>query len=73
MSSSSSTPKDSPATVETFADVLKLLNVDKLEVDEAIQDLAVQGTNRMLKRYGPEWMRENKVRLVQELELLNTM
>ncbi|MDR1044033.1 MAG: hypothetical protein LBP33_02810 [Candidatus Adiutrix sp.] len=69
----SNTPKDSPVTVKTFSDVLNLIQAGSLDVEPWVQNLAVKGANRMLKEYGPDWMRKHRVRLIQELELLNEM
>ncbi|MDR1044032.1 MAG: hypothetical protein LBP33_02805 [Candidatus Adiutrix sp.] len=69
----SNTPKGSPVTVETFADVLKLLQVDSLDVDPWVQDLAVESTNELIARDGVDWIRKHRVRLIEELELLNEM
>jgi len=69
----SNIPQDFPGTVETFADVLKLLGIESLDVDAEIQDLAVRGAPELLERYGPMWFKEHRVRLIQELELLNEM
>ncbi len=71
ISSSSNTPKDSPETVETFADVLKLLEIESLDVDQWVKDHAVESSKRLIKRYGKEWMTQNRVRLIEELEYLN--
>jgi hypothetical protein len=59
--------------VETFADVLKLLQVDSLDVDQWVQGLGIESMNRLLREYGESWIHQNRVRLIQELELLNTM
>lgn len=71
--SATSIPEDFPETVETFADVLKALGLTELNVDQRTQTLAIRGTSRMIKEYGLGWIRENRVRLVEELELINEM
>jgi len=71
-STSTNTPKGSPVTVKTFEDVLKLHGVERLEVDPWVQDLAINSTNKLLQEYGPEWISQNRVRLIEELELIDS-
>ena len=71
--SAANIPEDFPETVKTFADALKTMGVSKLELDEEWQDFAVTSTQELLDRYGKEWIWQNRVRLKEELELLNTM
>ena len=71
-STTTSTPKDSPVTVETFEDVLKLMGVESLDIREETKAGAVAYAPRLLERHGPEWFKEHSLRLTQELELLDT-
>ena len=70
---SMSAQEDLPTTVETFADVLKLHGVESLNVDADIQRLAIRATNELLLVYGPEWVKENSAKLIQELKRLSRM
>ena len=67
------TQNTSPETVQTFADVLKLLGVESLEIRPETQARAVRGTRELLADYGADWMRQNAERLIAELEYLDTM
>jgi len=68
-----SIPKDFPETVKTFADVLKTLGVQNLTIDQEWQDFAVSSTQKLLDRYGKDWVWQHRVRLKEELELLDSM
>jgi hypothetical protein len=59
--------------VETFADVLKALGVESLDVDDDTRALAVRGTNRLMDRNGKLWIWQHRVRLIEELELIDSM
>lgn len=72
-SSTLSIPKDFPETVMTYADVLKTMGLESLEVEAWVQDLAVESTNELLERHGKEWVWQNRVRLAEELELIDSM
>ena len=71
--SDSSIPKNFPETVKTFDDVMKALGVTNLDVDHGTQAMAISGTNKLIARHNKLWVWENRVRLKEELELLNEM
>ena len=69
------TRKGYQGTQVTYETVLNLLQVNDLPfLDEQwMKDLATKGTERMLNEYGPQWIRDNKIRLVEELEQISDM
>ena len=72
-SMSSHTPKDSPVTVETFADVLKLMEVDNLDISEETQAFAVQSTKELIEERGADYIRQNRHMLANQLEQIDSM
>jgi hypothetical protein len=72
--SATSIPPDFPETVETFADVLKTLGATETpELESWVQALAVESTNGLIARHGKLWVWQHRVRLAEELELLDEM
>ncbi|MBN1548481.1 MAG: hypothetical protein JW902_17660 [Syntrophaceae bacterium] len=65
--------KDYQENPLTFDDVLKLLEVEELPFMDTLELKAFAATSAasLLKRYSPEWFKENRVRLIQELELIS--
>ena len=65
-------PVDFPDTVETFADVLRTLGVEKLdgETTPSFERFAVDSTNSLIAEYGKEWVWRHKGLLHAQLEML---
>ncbi|MBC8178649.1 MAG: hypothetical protein H8E19_14695 [Deltaproteobacteria bacterium] len=59
----------------TYEDVLTLHGVDELPfIDtEDMKRFAIRGTQNLLARNGAEWIKEHRVRLIEELELIAGM
>ncbi len=59
----------------TFEDVLKLLEVKELPFLDTpeLENFAVRSTKDILTRHNPEWIKEHKTRLIEELELISEM
>lgn len=75
MSSTSSIPKDFPETVETFADVLRMLGAERLEEEMTpdMEEFAVHSSQRILEEKGKEYIWQNRHFLKYQLEYLATM
>ena len=67
---SSSTPTDSQETQLSLQDALNLLGMKEVPGGEADAGLILSGTNRLMQTYGKDWIIANRVRLVEELQIL---
>ena len=73
----STTPKDSPGTPLTWNDVLRLLGVQDLpywnQKYPDRQAYLIHSTQNLLARHGEEWLRQNRERLLREIDYLDDM
>ncbi|MFC1877706.1 hypothetical protein ACFL2E_10625 [Thermodesulfobacteriota bacterium] len=72
---SGNTRKDYQETRLTFDSVLRLHGVKELPFLDTpeLQNFAIEGTEDLLSRHGPEWIKQHRVRLIEELELISEM
>ncbi len=72
---SGNTLKDSQGNQLTYEGVLRLLEVKELPFLDTpeLKGLAVRGAEALLTRYPPEWFKEHRVRLIEELEQIAWM
>jgi hypothetical protein len=54
----------------TLEDVLNLMEVDSLPVPEEEIPWVIESTKQLVERNGEEWVRENRGRLLAELEFI---
>lgn len=82
MKSTAGPPSDSgniredPQEIQlTYEYVLRLLNVESLPFlnTPELKLFAVRGTRSILQRHPPEWIKEHRVRLIEELEQISEM
>ena len=72
-SSSSSSQKMSPDLPMTRERALELLGVKDVPGGEENYGLMIGGLQRLISTYNEDWVRENRVRLVEELEQIAEM
>jgi len=64
--------KESQEGIE-LEEILELLGVDSVPGDEADIRFLRRSTQRLINRYGKEWIEENRVRLLAEYEQILEM
>jgi len=54
----------------TISHLLELLEIDLLPGGTLLEEFALDSAGRLIAEHGEEWIREQRVRLVQELEYI---
>lgn len=67
---SSNSLKDSQQTPLTLEHALSLLNLTELPGGNYLEAFFLKSTARLIAQNGEDWVRGNRVRLVEELEIL---
>jgi len=50
--------------------LLKLLEIDALPGGKLLEEFALDSATRLIAEHGEDWIKEQRVRLVQELEYI---
>ena len=54
----------------TVPDLLKLLGIESLPGGNLLEAFAIDSATKLIAEHGEDWVREERVRLVQELEYI---
>jgi hypothetical protein len=54
----------------SLEEALALLGLKDVPGGEADEGLILSGTNQLMRKYGVDWIKANRVRLVEELQIL---
>lgn len=54
----------------SLEEALALLGLKDVPGGEADEGLILSGTNQLMREYGVDWIKANRVRLVEELQIL---
>jgi hypothetical protein len=61
---------EQPFQIVSLQEALALLGLKEVPGGEADAGLIFSGMNRLIRTYGVDWVKANRVRLVEELEIL---